>query len=194
MYPFNEYENETSTALTEASSETDDGSAKSADMLTMTNQRLEHLTIEVAQLKDLFVRRLYEDRQKAALIEHVTTQAKATMELAQRRALEPVIKEVLLAVDRLLQMSDIEGGLASVADEIIEVFARRGLERIRTDGDFDPAVHEAVQPEELANSTTHSPNAESHASGTSQIHTIRPGYLFNQRLLRPAQVIIVSST
>ncbi len=138
--------------------------------------------ISADQLQDLFVRCLYEDRQKAALIDTLTEQAKDTVALAESRALEPLIKEVLVALDRVLTATDATGYLASVADEILEVFGRRGLQRVSTDGAFDPRVHEALGRRAVDPDLSEKPH----------LHVVRGGFLFGDRLLRPAQLVLVS--
>ena len=58
-------------------------------------------------------------------------------------------------------------------------FQTIGLERVQTNGVFDPNLHEAVGEEEQAGSTT----------GTI-IRTAQSGWRLNGKLLRPAKVIV----
>lgn len=144
---------------------------------------VDQLATEIRELRDLFARRLYEDRQKAALIETITQQSRSALDLAENRALEPLIKEILLALDRLAELPDPTGHTSSVADEILEVFARRGLERIPALTQFDPQIHEIVSREPLPDDF----------EGPSQMRVQREGYVFGERVLRPVQVVLLDS-
>ncbi|MEK7473611.1 MAG: nucleotide exchange factor GrpE [Patescibacteria group bacterium] len=56
-----------------------------------------------------------------------------------------------------------------------------GLERIPSDGMFDPAMHEAVGEESI----------EEHESG-SIVRVMQDGWILNGKILRPSKVIIAS--
>ncbi|SNT17591.1 molecular chaperone GrpE [Micrococcales bacterium KH10] len=135
---------------------------------------------EVAQLKDLFVRRLLEDRQKGQLIESLNQQLKVANDLVEQRVVEPIIQEMLVAVDRLTSVEDESGHHQSVAAEILEVFYRRGLEHVDTTGDFNPQFHHAVAQI----------SADKAESQVGRLTELRSGYLLNGRVIRPALVQI----
>ncbi|MDQ0733196.1 nucleotide exchange factor GrpE [Arthrobacter sp. B1I2] len=138
------------------------------------------LQLEVSQLSDLFKRRLMEDRGKNALIETVQDQLRTANELLKYRDLEALIKEALLAIDRLQREPATPELVESAVDELLEVFRRRALVEIDDAGDFDPRVHEVVGTVD--------------AAGELRPNTIaaiqRTGYRLGDRLLRPAQVTV----
>jgi molecular chaperone GrpE len=72
-------------------------------------------------------------------------------------------------------------GVALGQRRFVEALRQLGLERIGTSGDrFDPTVHEAVAYEERPDATEQ-----------LVLHVLRPGYRAGERLLRPAQVVVV---
>jgi len=78
--------------------------------------------------------------------------------------------------------SGILQGIEMVMKELVTVLAKHGVERVPAVGEeFDPAVHEAV-------STMSYPGAE---EGTV-VEEIRPGFIRNGKLLRPATVVVAA--
>lgn len=141
---------------------------------------LTSLQLEVSQLSDLFKRRLLEDRAKNALIETAQEQLRAANDLLRYRDLEALIRESLLAIDRLQTEPATPELVESAVDELLEVFRRRELVEVDDTGDFNPRVHEVV--------------GTVNAAGDLLPNTIaaiqRKGYLLGDRLLRPAQVTV----
>jgi molecular chaperone GrpE len=90
---------------------------------------------------------------------------------------------VLDDLDRAQAHGDLTGPFKSVADKIVAVVGKLGLESYGEVGElFDPAVHEAVQHE------------ESNVSGPSVTvvsMVLRKGYRLADRVLRPAMVAVV---
>ena len=70
-------------------------------------------------------------------------------------------------------------GIRAVQSLWEQAAKQQGLERIKTEGSFDPAKHEAVGEEE----------AEGKESG-SIIKVMQDGWMLNGKVLRPAKVII----
>lgn len=87
---------------------------------------------------------------------------------------------ILDDVDRADAHGDLVGGFKTVADKLIETLQRQGLSRYGVEGDeFDPNIHEAVQ---------FATSAEvQHPTVTT---VLRPGYLFEERVLRAAVVMV----
>ncbi len=141
------------------------------------------LAQEVAQLRDLFQRRLFEDKSKNRLYDQVCAElASARAELAAHSA-APLFRELLLLVDRLDGLHrDGDEALGSVRDEIVEILERRDVRRVPSRAVFDPTVHEAVRAEPGADRPT----------GTI-IEVIRPGYLIGSRLLRAERVVVATT-
>jgi molecular chaperone GrpE len=90
---------------------------------------------------------------------------------------------VLDDLDRAEMHGDLTGALKSVADKIVSVVGKLGLESYGDPGElFDPAVHEAVQ------------HQESDVTGPAVTVTatvLRRGYRMADRVLRPAMVTVV---
>lgn len=87
---------------------------------------------------------------------------------------------VLDDIDRAEQHGDLTGAFKAVTDKLGGVLDRLGLKRFGDEGDtFDPAVHEAVQ---FATS--------SEVSEPVVSSVLRHGYQINERLARPAVVVV----
>ena len=90
---------------------------------------------------------------------------------------------VLDDVERAGTHGDLRGPFKSVADKLVGVVQKLGLEPFGTEGEpFDPAVHEAVQHEsaEVSGPTV-----------TVLSSVLRRGYRIGDRVLRPAMVGVV---
>lgn len=87
---------------------------------------------------------------------------------------------VLDDLDRAEEHGDLTGGFKNVADKLTGILQRAGLEHYGAPGDeFDPVIHEAVQ---------FATSAEvDHPTVTT---VLRLGYLFDERVLRPAVVVV----
>lgn len=135
---------------------------------------------EVAQLRDLFQRRLIDDKSKNALIESIQEQSRAVSDALRYRQLESLVKEVLLALDRLKSAAPSPDLITSVVEELLEVFFRRDLSEVDDSGAFDPRVHQIVD----------TVRASEQFPANSIVAVARKGYLLGDRLLRPAQVTV----
>lgn len=145
---------------------------------------LEDVRDEIANLTDLFRRRLMEDKARNSLYESVQEQAKSAQDLLRYRAFESLFREALLAVDRLRAEAATPELVESAVDELLEVFARRTLIPIDDTGEFDPRLHEAVE----------TIPASDQAPAGSIVAVHRTGYTLDGRLLRPTQVTVAVST
>ena len=90
---------------------------------------------------------------------------------------------VLDDVERAGTHGDLVGPFKSVADKLVSVVQKLGLEPFGTEGEpFDPAVHEAVQHE----------SADVSGPTVTVLSTVmRRGYRIGDRVLRPAMVGVV---
>jgi len=90
---------------------------------------------------------------------------------------------ILDDVERAGAHGDLTGPFKSLADKLVSVVQKLGLEPFGVEGEpFDPSVHEAVQHE------------SSDATGptvTVLAHVLRRGYRIGDRVLRPAMVGVV---
>jgi len=118
--------------------------------------------------------------------------AQTELEGALFRTLQPLLDELLLVADYL----DMALSSAATSDETKSLLAGVQLTRsklsqaleladvkpVPTSGTFDPALHEAAESH---------PSRE-RAPGTI-LSTVRPGYTWQGRILRPARVVVASA-
>ncbi|MEE8525621.1 MAG: nucleotide exchange factor GrpE, partial [Thermoanaerobaculia bacterium] len=96
-----------------------------------------------------------------------------------------VLKDSLGVIDNLERalesggdVEDLKQGLRLILRQQEEFLRRYGVERIDTEGQlFDPTIHEAVARQELAE-----------VEAPTVVGEFQKGYLFHDRLLRPAMV------
>jgi molecular chaperone GrpE len=89
---------------------------------------------------------------------------------------------VLDDLDRAEAHGDLTGAFKAVADKLVAVVQKQGLEAFGADGElFDPSIHEAVQHEtaDVAGPTV-----------TVVSSVLRRGYRLADRVLRPAMVTV----
>jgi molecular chaperone GrpE len=147
---------------------------------------LAQLTEEVASLRELFQRRLLEDKGKQQLYDELYRQLQFAQKGLVEQFIAPMTREVLLVVDRLDSTAEHVSEeskqlLASVREELLEVLARRGLRPVDAWGEqFDPRQHEAVGRVAV-------PNRDQVGR---VVEVRRLGYLLENRLVRPAQVVV----
>jgi molecular chaperone GrpE len=156
------------------------GAAPAADgPVGETDERVAALTVEVAErTADLqrlsaeyanYRRRI--DRDREAVL--VNARAQFVGELLT----------VLDDIERAGAHGDLTGPFKSVADKLVSVVQKLGLEPFGTEGEpFDPSVHEAVQHE---SADVTGPTV------TVLSSVLRRGYRIGDRVLRPAMVGVV---
>ena len=138
---------------------------------------LEEIAEDVAYLRDLFQRRLLDDKARSRLYDELYAQVTFAREGLVRTYLKPLYGELLLVVDRL---RPVEGEVAaSVVLELEEILRRRGVHRMTPRDRFDPGVHEAARVEHSATV----PRGEILA-------VLRNGYVADGEVLRPAAVVV----
>lgn len=142
------------------------------------------LAQEISSLRDLFHRRLLEDRSKNDLIVALHESLRTRDALSTGEAFRDLFRELLIAVDRLVTEEPSRELCDSVADEVREAMARRGLAPVPTSTHFDARYHEA---------------AEAIDAGPGRVageivDVVRHGYLLGERLLRPAKVVVVRAS
>ncbi len=97
------------------------------------------------------------------------------------RVLTPII-EVLDAIDRAREHGDLDPGFLAVADQLERAVAKLGLTRFGEVGDaFDPNLHDALSH------IGEDPDVEV----TTCKVIAKAGYRIGDRVLRPAQVLVV---
>ena len=143
------------------------------------------LVAEVAALRDLFLRRLMEDRGKQELYERLYQELAFARSDLTGQFIAPICREVLLLLDLIgaaaTAATDPREILDAVVVELEELLARRNVTPVDAVGAaFDPAVHEAVDQVAVAD-----PAGDGRIVGQR-----RSGYRMDSRLLRPAQVVV----
>lgn len=103
--------------------------------------------------------------------------------LATEVAIGSVLTELLALLDdldRAEQHGELTGGFKSVADQLVAITTRIGLEKFGTEGtEFDPQIHEALM---------HDTSEDVAVPTASKI--LQPGYKYKERILRPARVAV----
>lgn len=122
-----------------------------------------------------------------AEMDNLEKRTQREMDKARKFMFERVFKDLLPVIDSLDQGLEATGGDAE-ADEglaltrklLLQTLERHGLEVIEPDGElFDPQWHEAMSAQP----------SEEHPAQTV-LMVMQKGYRLNERLLRPARVII----
>jgi molecular chaperone GrpE len=103
--------------------------------------------------------------------------------VSQEVAIGSVLNElipILDDLDRAREHAELEGGFKSIADQLINVVGKLGLEQFgEVGGVFDPHQHEALM---------HSTSAE--VSKPTITALLQSGYKYKSRILRPALVAV----
>ena len=151
----------------------------------------EQMAAEIDDLKNLVIRQQEDVLRAQAEADNVRKRAQREVENAHKFGLEKLMNELLPVRDSL------ELGLGAAGDEGVEVSSvREGreltlkmfntatekfglLEVDPLDEAFDPDKHQAISMQEI----------EGKASGTV-INVVQKGFVLNERLVRPAMVIV----
>ena len=140
---------------------------------------------EVAALKDLFLRRLMDDKVKMAAIAQLKERNDALQRLLDEKAITSIVRDILLVCDRIDMQGDVSDFVQSIKEELLEILARRDFYAIPDSDTFDPSIHNAVGTEV---ETTENPEK-------SIIRTVRKGFMLRDQVFRPTDVIVaVKST
>jgi molecular chaperone GrpE len=103
----------------------------------------------------------------------------------QRRAEEKLAEDMIQIMDNLeraILSADEENsvvkGVKMVSDQLYQELQKRGLERINAEGEeFDPNLHKAVDTRE-------------HEEDRKVLEQKRKGYMFDDKVLREAEVVV----
>ena len=128
---------------------------------------------ELEELRNRFTHKIAEDRAKNQLIVSVQQSLRERDETARGEAYRSIFKEILVALDRLISQE-------SVREEILDILALRGLERIEAIGLYNPAIHEVAGVV---------PADETYPAG-SIVSEVKEGFMLADRVLRPALVTV----
>jgi molecular chaperone GrpE (heat shock protein) len=133
------------------------------------------------ELRDLFRRRLLDDRDKRMLVEELHDRMRRAEEGVALEYLLPLIFRIMLVIDRL---DDYTGGdpdfVASIREDLLLGFGQHGVETVDAAGPVDPGLHEVVEVQD---------GGERSGAPLVISRVIQRGFRYGARLLRPARVI-----
>lgn len=148
----------------------------------MEEEMLKSINDEVAALKDLFLRRLMDDKVKSAAIIQLKENNEALQRQLDDKAISSLVNELLLVCDRIESQENVDDFSLSVKEEIIEILARREFSPLPQEECFDPAVHNAVGTVE---------ESPEYPDGRI-VRYVRNGYMYKDKIFRYADVIVSS--
>ena len=102
--------------------------------------KIDELITDIAELRDLFLRRLMDDKVKNNAIEKLSLVNKDLIRAMDGAQLNAIAKELFLLCDRIYQQPKEDDFAWSMLDEILEILARRGIEPIDKLDEFDPST------------------------------------------------------
>lgn len=150
----------------------------------MSEEMINKTYEEVIQLKDLFLRRLMDDKVKVATLAQLKEQNELLQQRLDEKNLSVFVKELLLICDRIDSQETVDDLTASVEEEILELLARREIYQMEQPEIFDPRYHNAVA---TASVTDEYPEK-------SVVKVVRNGYFLRDQVFRPADVIVAVRT
>ena len=135
---------------------------------------------EVQLLRDLFARRLMDDKIKYAAIEKMSQSNSELIKTIEEQQIVGFVKELILICDRIYHQPTEDAYIYSILDEILEVLARRGIEQIQQLDVFDPKIHNSISTVESSDENP----------ANSIVTVVRHGYIRSGKVIRPADVVV----
>ncbi|MGB0036052.1 MAG: nucleotide exchange factor GrpE [Candidatus Acidiferrales bacterium] len=164
--------------------ELDSPASASADVDPSPAEQVQKLLAEKQELMNTLVRR-------QADFENYRKRVEKERHQERHRGVESLIEQLLPVLDafeRALAAHDdpafaeYQKGFELIYRQLWDALAKQGLERIESVGkEFNPHFHHAIESVETTE----------HADG-SVIDQLQPGYIFHNRVLRPAMVRVAS--
>ncbi len=149
------------------------------------NEDAEDAARQVAQMKEAMLR-------LKADMDNREKRLEREMAKTRKFALESLMRDLVQVLDSMDQAiaageaetgKDVPEGMELVRKQALQVLGSHGLEALVPDGEkFDPTWHEAMATQP---SDEHEPDAI--------VRVLQKGYRLNDRLIRPARVIVASS-
>ncbi len=146
----------------------------------MDDEVLKKTYEEVVALKDLFLRRLMDDKVKMAAISQLKEQNDLLQKRINEKNLSAFMKELLLVCDRIESQENVDELTTSVKDEILDLLARREIYQMERPVIFNPKWHNAVG---TVPATEEFPQ-------NSVVMIVRNGYFLREQVFRAADVIV----
>ncbi|WP_417288356.1 nucleotide exchange factor GrpE [Corynebacterium variabile] len=129
-------------------------------------------------LRDLFHRRLVEDKAKNRLYEELFHEMTFVRDELVGQFLTPMIVDIVRILDRL-DTPGADALVTSVVAELEEALERQGVMSVLASGTFDPTVHDMAGLVESG-----------HVPGGDIVECLRPGYTLGGKTVRPALVTV----
>lgn len=178
-----EKQGEVTEDISEAAGAAEDNSSSAENPeVNPVQEELEKKNKEIENLKDQLMRNMaeYDNYRKRTARERVELEPEITAK---------TVTEFLTVADNLERALSIDcadenfkKGVQMIYDGFMETLEKLGVEQIPAEGDFDPAVHQAVQQV---------PAAEGQESGQIAA-TFQKGYKLGSKILRFAMVAVVA--
>lgn len=146
----------------------------------MSEELLNKTYDEIIALKDLFLRRLMDDKVKTLTISQLKEQNELLQKRLDEKNLSTFVKELLMVCDRIDRQREIDDFTVSVEEEILGLLARREFYQMEQPINFDPRYHNAVG---IVSATEEYPDK-------SVVKVVRKGYFFRDQVFRPTDVIV----
>jgi molecular chaperone GrpE (heat shock protein) len=135
------------------------------------------------ELRDLFRRRLLDDRDKRLLVEELHDRVQRAEEGIALEYLLPLIFRIMLVVDRLDDYAGADPDfVASIREEMLLAFSQHGVESVDGLGPVDPGFHEVVGVQG---------GRDRPGAALMVERVVQRGFRYGARLLRPARVTAV---
>ncbi len=170
--------------LRDAAAQTDEATESSDDSADSIEVELQKAQATIQEYWDQIMR-------LRAEMENNRKRAERDVENAHKFALKNFVENLLPVIDSMemgqsaaiaenATLESIREGSELTMNMFVQVLQRSGLEQINPLGDkFDPEKHQAISMVEM-------PDAESN----SVIEVMQKGFLLNDRLIRPAMVVV----
>lgn len=141
---------------------------------------IDEVFTEIELLRDLFARRLMDDKVKNAAIDKLSQSNAVLIKTIEENQVLALVKELILICDRIYSQPTSDAFSYSILEEILEVLARRGIKQIQQLDIFDPKIHNSVSVVDAC---------EQHPAN-SIATVIRQGYALEGKVIRPADVVV----
>ena len=150
----------------------------------MNEETINKIYEEVTALKDLFLRRLMDDKVKMAAISRLKEENESLQKRLDEKILSEFIKELIMVCDRIDSQDEADDLTISVEEELLEILARREVFQMEQPIVFDPRYHNAVGTEPATNMYP----------DKSIVRVVRKGYFIREQVFRPADVVVAVKT
>lgn len=148
-----------------------------------SSSAIDRLAEDLASLRELFARRLADDRLKRDLLTDLRDRATIDDRVIVGRLLTPLALRIAAVIDRIDSWVGTPDPLAhSVAEELSVVLADFGVEEVAVTGAADPSAHRIIGAVEMAD-----------LAAGDIVEVRRRGYVLDGKVLRPADVLVAAT-